>query len=66
VDSEPELADVAAGPAVGGPSLTRLGPLPPLRMDPGGDTILGRYRALARQRYGREVTTGEAAWPTWP
>jgi hypothetical protein len=66
VDSEPELADVAAGPVVAGPSLTRLGPLPPLRMDPGRDTILGRYRALARQRYGREVTTGEAAWPTWP
>jgi tetratricopeptide (TPR) repeat protein len=66
VDSEPELADVAAGPVMAGPSLTRLGPLPPLRMDPGRDTILGRYRALARQRYGREVTTGEAAWPTWP
>ncbi|MBI3225200.1 MAG: hypothetical protein HYZ39_09095 [Mycolicibacterium cosmeticum] len=67
VDSEPELADVAAGPpGPGGPSLTRLGPLPPLQMDPGRDTILGHYRALARQRYGRDVTTDEAAWPTWP
>lgn len=62
---ERELAAVAAGPAAGGPSLTRLGPLPPLQMDPGADPILGHYRALAEQRYGRAVTTDGPAWPTW-
>jgi hypothetical protein len=64
-EPEPELAEVAAGPEIGAPSLTRLGPLPPLRMDPGAEPILAQYRALARQRYGREVTTDEPAWPTW-
>ncbi|WP_304112262.1 hypothetical protein [Mycolicibacterium bacteremicum] len=62
---EPELAEVAAGTATGGPSLTRLGALPPLQMDPGAEPILGPYVALARQRYGRTITTDEPAWPTW-
>lgn len=70
VDADSELpdwalADVAAGTVTGGTPLTRLGPLPPLQMDPGADPILGHYRALARQRYGREITTDEPAWPTW-
>ncbi|WNG79909.1 hypothetical protein C6A86_016695 [Mycobacterium sp. ITM-2016-00316] len=60
-----ELAAVAAGSVSGGPSLTRLGPLPPLQMDPGADPILGHYRALAKQRYGRSITTDDPAWPTW-
>lgn len=59
------LADVAAGAVAGGPSLTRLGPLPPLQMDPGADPILGHYRALAKQRYGRTLTTDDPPWPTW-
>ncbi|MGW0163145.1 hypothetical protein ACWDUN_27880 [Mycobacterium sp. NPDC003323] len=63
---ELELADVAAGSVIHGPSLTRLGPLPPLRMDPGAEPILAQYRALARQRYGREITNDQPAWPTWP
>jgi hypothetical protein len=62
-----ELAAVAAGPAPqAGLSLTRLGPLPPLRMQPGCEPILGRYRALAFERYQREVTAAETAWSTWP
>lgn len=70
VDAEFELpdlalADVAAGSVAGGPSLTRLGPLPPLQMDPGAPPILGHYRALAKQRYGRNITSDEPAWPTW-
>lgn len=61
----PALA--AAGPAMaGGASLTRLGPLPPLRMQPGDAPILSHYRALALQRYGRDVTAAEPAWSTWP
>jgi tetratricopeptide (TPR) repeat protein len=50
----------------GGVSLTRLGPLPPLRMQPDGPPIMSHYRALALQRYGRDVTGGEPAWSTWP
>lgn len=62
-----ELALVAAGPPVDvGPSLTRLGPLPPLAMDPTGGPVLARYRRLALERYGQHVTTDEAAWITWP
>lgn len=62
-----ELALVAAAPAVdAGPSLTRLGPLPPLRMDPTGDLLLAGYRDLALQRYGQTVTAPESAWATWP
>lgn len=64
---EPAPALAAAGsPAAGGASLTRLGPLPPLRMQPGAEPILSHYRALASQRYGRDVTAAEPAWSTWP
>ncbi len=69
VDLEPEPAPAlaAAGPAVpGGVSLTRLGPLPPLRMQPDAEPILSHYRALAHQRYGRDITAAEPAWSTWP
>ncbi|MDV3129687.1 hypothetical protein M1247_32615 [Mycobacterium sp. 21AC1] len=62
----PELAVAAAGPPVGAGGLTRLGPLPPLRMDPQTTPILSRYRELALQRYGREVTSAEPEWTTWP
>lgn len=62
-----ELAQVAAGPVVAaGRSLTRLGPLPPLTMDPTGVPVLAEYRELALSRYGQHVTTDEAAWSTWP
>ncbi|OBK17069.1 hypothetical protein [Mycobacterium asiaticum] len=63
----PFPAAAAAGPASNeGISLTRLGPLPPLRMQPEAAPILSHYRALAFQRYGREVTAAEPAWSTWP
>ena len=66
VDVE-ELALVAAGPAVNdGTGLVRLGPLPPLRMDPTTGPVLDRYRDLAWQRYGQCVTAAESAWQTWP
>ena len=66
-DSEPELALAAAGPPVSGHrSLTRLGPLPPLQMQPDSPPIMSHYRALAFERYGREVTAAEPAWSTWP
>jgi hypothetical protein len=62
-----ELALVAAAPPVqSGRSLTRLAPLPPLRMDPTAGPVLARYRDLALDRYGQHVTTDEAAWSTWP
>jgi hypothetical protein len=62
-----ELAQVAAGPNVTtGRSLTRLGPLPPLTMDPTGVPVLAGSRELALSRYGQHVTTDEAAWSTWP
>jgi hypothetical protein len=66
-EAEPaDMAVLASGsaPPVGG-ALTRLGPLPPLLMQPGGAPILGHYRALALQRYHREVTAAEPAWSTW-
>lgn len=67
VESAEEYALVAAGPVItGGASLTRLGPLPPLVMDPTTAPIIGRYRALAAERYGRDVTADEPAWSTWP
>ena len=67
VDTADEYALVAAGsPSPGGGSLTRLGPLPPLQMDPRGAPIMSRYRALAFQRYGCDVTADEATWSTWP
>jgi len=66
-DSEPELALAAAGaPVSGHRSLTRLGPLPPLQMQPDSPPIMSHYRALAFERYGREVTAAEPAWSTWP
>ena len=63
-----EVAALAAGSPTshGAGSLTRLGPLPPLRMDPTSGSILSHYRALAFERYGREVTADETAWSTWP
>lgn len=63
-----ELALVAGGEPgdEAGPSLTRLGPLPPLRMDPTAEPLLTRYRDLALQRYGQHVTAPEPAWSTWP
>jgi tetratricopeptide (TPR) repeat protein len=75
IDADLELtpALAAAGPltAAGaaapvGMSLTRLGPLPPLQMQPDAPPILSHYRALALQRYGRDVTSAEPAWSTWP
>lgn len=67
VDDVDEYALVASGPAsAAGGSLTRLGPLPPLRMDPRTDPVLVEYRDLAHRRYGRTVTSGEAEWRTWP
>jgi hypothetical protein len=62
-----ELASVASGPvAVGAAGLIRLGPLPPLQMEPGGEPVLARYRELARSRYGRAVTADQEAWSTCP
>jgi tetratricopeptide (TPR) repeat protein len=67
VETVDDYALVAAGPAVaGGAALTRLGPLPPLQMDPAGGPIMSRYRTLAFERYGCAVTADEAAWSTWP
>jgi hypothetical protein len=68
VEADDEYALVAAGsPAASVASgLTRLGPLPPLRMDPEKSPIMSRYRDLAYQRYGRDITADEAAWQTWP
>lgn len=68
VEAEDEYALVAAGSpsaALAG-GLTRLGPLPPLRMDPDMPPIMSRYRELAHQRYGRDITSGEVPWSTWP
>lgn len=63
-----EYALVAAGesPLSGAGGLTRLGPLPPLQMDPNSGPILSRYRTLAAQRYGRDVTAVGPTWATWP
>ncbi|MBX8686090.1 hypothetical protein GO011_01425 [Mycobacterium sp. 20091114027_K0903767] len=63
----PQLAVAAAAEPVGGDTaLTRLGPLPPLRMDPVSGPIMSRYRELALQRYGQAVTADGAEWTTWP
>jgi tetratricopeptide (TPR) repeat protein len=65
IDTEEALS--AAGPSPqGAGSLTRLGPLPPLQMQPDAAPIMSHYRALALQRYGRDVTASEPAWSTWP
>jgi len=63
-----EYALVAAGESApdARTALTRLGPLPPLRMDPTTAPIMTRYRELAFDRYGRDVTADGAAWSTWP
>jgi tetratricopeptide (TPR) repeat protein len=69
LDADPEPATAAAGPPAvpaRGDSLTTLGPLPSLRMQPDAPPIMGHYRALATQRYGRDVTADEPAWSTWP
>ncbi|MCV7426836.1 hypothetical protein [Mycobacterium montefiorense] len=67
VDAELQPALAAAGPPTSaGRSLTRLGPLPPLQMQPDSPPIMSHYRALALQRYGRDVTAAEPAWSTWP
>jgi hypothetical protein len=68
LESADEYALVAAGASRsgGGAALTRLGPLPPLQMDPTTAPIMTRYRALAFERYGRDVTADGAAWSTWP
>jgi hypothetical protein len=67
VDTVDEYALVAAASASSeGGGLTRLGPLPPLQMDPTTAPIMSHYRALACERYGCEVTADEAAWSTWP
>lgn len=62
-----ELALVASGPAAPAtPSVTRLGPLPPLRMDPTAQPLLAEFRELALRRYGQHVTADEPTWSTWP
>lgn len=74
IEAGDELAPAlaAGGTSKAGPSeaernsLTRLGPLPPLQMQPGTKAIMSHYRELALQRYGRAVTAPEPAWTTWP
>ena len=67
VDETGEYALVASGHgSVAAGPLTSLGALPPLQMDPGAAAVLGHYRELATQRYGRQVTADSPAWPTWP
>lgn len=67
IDADPEPALAASGPPVSaGRSLTRLGPLPPLQMQPDSPPIMSHYRELALQRYGRAVTAAEPVWSTWP
>jgi hypothetical protein len=68
VEADDEYALVAAGttPVTAEGGLTRLGPLPPLRMDPDLPPILNRYRDVAHHRYGRDITADEAVWSTWP
>lgn len=67
VEPGDDYALVASGDAVTGrAALTRLGPLPPLRMDPRAGPVLARYRELADQRYGRQITAAETEWCTWP
>jgi hypothetical protein len=67
VDEVDDYALVASGSvSVARGSLTRLGALPPLRMDPTTGPVLARYRELAQQRYGITVTSLEPEWATWP
>ncbi|OBG40321.1 hypothetical protein [Mycobacterium sp. E3198] len=67
-ETDEDVALAAAGTAATRPggSLTRLGPLPPLQMQPDSPPIMSHYRDLARRRYGRDVTAAEPAWSTWP
>lgn len=55
----------AATAAVPADPPATLDPLPPLVMQPGGVAVLGRYRALAFEKYGQQVTAEEPAWATW-
>lgn len=67
VDEADEYALVASVHGVlGAGPLTRLGALPPLRMEPDGAPVLSRYRELAFARYGRQVTAADDEWSTWP
>ena len=65
-DTAAEEALAAGGASVDGLTLTTLGPLPPLQMDPSRAPILERYRRLAQSRYGQTVTSDGPAWSTWP
>jgi tetratricopeptide (TPR) repeat protein len=67
VDTVDDYALVAGGSSSSrDAALTRLGPLPALQMDPTTAPIMSRYRALAVERYGCDVTADEPAWSTWP
>lgn len=66
VETLDEEALAAAGHSVDALTLTTLGPLPPLQMEPGGTPILAHYRLLALNRYGQAVTSGGPVWSTWP
>jgi hypothetical protein len=61
-----EEALAAGGLSVDALTLTTLGPLPALQMEPDGSPILARYRLLAQNRYGQAVTSGGPVWSTWP
>ena len=66
VDTAAEEALAAGGEPVDGLTLTTLGPLPQLQMDPTGGPVLEHYRTLAQNRYGQTVTSAGPAWTTWP
>jgi hypothetical protein len=66
VETFDDEALAAGGLAVDALTLTTLGALPPLQMDPDGTPILARYRLLALNRYGQAVTSGGPVWSTWP
>lgn len=66
VDTAAEDALAAGGEPVDGLTLTTLGPLPQLQMDPAGAPVLEHYRTLAHNRYGQTVTSAGPAWTTWP
>ncbi|WP_167100996.1 hypothetical protein [Mycobacterium sp. DL592] len=65
-DTAAEEALAAGGGSVDGLTLTTLGPLPRLQMDPARAPILEHYRQLAASRYGQTVTADGPAWSTWP
>lgn len=65
-DTVVEEALAAAGSSVDALTLTTLGPLPALQMDPTRGPILERYRQLAQTRYGQIVTSDGPVWTTWP